>query len=156
MHVPFSLVRGSQESYGASVESDRREKVFPFLPEKKLMIAVMEDAIACYLDHVGAKSISGKNLFEDSEKWFFDENDDRLFSFVNICLTIGLDPDYLRRGLRAARKTALAGRRPAKVYAFEKPRSAAPAEGRVCAECAGRRHPHPAPMEVDHADFRPT
>lgn len=155
MHVPFSLVRGSQEAYGASLESIRHEKVFPFLPEKRLMIAVLEDAIACYLDYASAKSISGKYLFEDSEKWFFDENDDRLFSFVNICLTIGLDPSYLRRGLRAARKTARAGRSPARIYAFEKRRPPAPAEGHACAECASRRHPHPAPMEVGHADFRP-
>lgn len=154
MHVSFSLVRGSRESYGASLEAHGGEKVFPFLPEKKLMIAVLEDAITCYLNHLCSKSISGKSQFEEAEKWFFHEHDDRLFSFINICLTIGLDPGYIRRGLLAARRAALGDRPPVRIYPFEKPQ-APHAEGHVCAECAAKKRARSAAEEARHVDFRP-
>lgn len=118
------------------------------------MIAVLGDAIDCYMNHLNPKSISGKGLFDNAEKWFFNENEEWLFSFVNICQTIGLDPNYLRRGLLAAKTAALGRQPPARIYRFE-PRQRPPsAEAHVCAECAAKRRPHPLPGEVHHADFR--
>ena len=68
-------------------------------PEKKLMLAVLEDAIACYQKYVTARDGKGKLLFQETEEWIVDENGDWLFSFANVCETLGFDPNYMRRGL---------------------------------------------------------
>src|ERR1051325_3684674 len=68
-------------------------------PEKKLMLAVLEDAIACYQKYALARDGKGKLLFQETEEWIVDENGDWLFSFPNVCETLGFDPAYMRRGL---------------------------------------------------------
>src|SRR5262250_1384690 len=47
-----------------------------------------------------SKSPSKQKLFREVKAWFWDEEVDRVFSFRSICGVIGLDPVYLRRGLR--------------------------------------------------------
>jgi len=77
-------------------------------PEKKLMLAVLEDAIACYQKYVFARDGKGRALFEETEQWIMEKNGDWLFSFANVCETLGFDSDYLREGLLQwkAEKTA--------------------------------------------------
>ena len=54
-------------------------------PEKKLMLAVLEDAIACFQKHAFARDRKGKMLFQEAEYWIQDTNSDWLFSFANVC-----------------------------------------------------------------------
>ena len=68
-------------------------------PEKRLMLAVLEDAVACFRKHTAARSGSGKKLFAEAEEWFLEKDGDWSFSFESICGALGLDPEYLRRGL---------------------------------------------------------
>jgi hypothetical protein len=68
-------------------------------PEKKLMLAVLEDAIACYQKYVLARDGKAKILFQETEDWIRDENADWFFSFSNVCETLGFEPAYLRQGL---------------------------------------------------------
>jgi hypothetical protein len=68
-------------------------------PEKKLMLAVLEDAIACFQKYVFARDGKGKMLFQEAEDWVQEANSDWLFSFANVCETLGFNPDYLRQGL---------------------------------------------------------
>jgi hypothetical protein len=68
-------------------------------PEMLLMMAVLEDAIRCYVKYSGAKTRSGKRHFEETRQWFFGPDDDWLFSFENLCGIFSLDPGYIRRGL---------------------------------------------------------
>jgi hypothetical protein len=68
-------------------------------PEKKLMLAVLEDAVKCYQDNAGSAHPKGKKLFDDTEQWVFETASDWLFSFENVCALLGLNPDYLRAGL---------------------------------------------------------
>lgn len=67
--------------------------------EKKLMSAVLEDAVACFQKHYGARDKKGKELFHEVQEWLMDEKDDWVFSFRNICESLGINPEYLRRGL---------------------------------------------------------
>jgi len=66
-------------------------------PEIKLIAAVLEDAIDCYLKYHTAKSRRGKRIFSEAAQWILDRNDDWLFGFDNICEMLKLDPNYVRR-----------------------------------------------------------
>lgn len=70
-------------------------------PERRLMSAVLEDAVHVYRTHAAARSGRQHDLFAEAEAWI--ESDDRsyLFSFESVCDHLGLDAGYLRRGLRA-------------------------------------------------------
>jgi hypothetical protein len=77
--------------------------------EERLMLAVLQDAVDCFQEHVLAQYVWEKKLFQEAEDWIFDKNTDWPFSFENICETLQLNPDYVRRGLlvwkEAKRKT---------------------------------------------------
>ncbi len=68
-------------------------------PEKRLMLAIIEEAIACYQKYLCAEKRRGRTLFADAEKWIWDEDSNWIFSFENICEVLGLTPAYVRRGL---------------------------------------------------------
>jgi hypothetical protein len=85
-------------------------------PEKKLMLAVLEDAIACFQKYAFARDGKGKMLFQDAEDWVQDTNNDWLFSFANVCETLGFDPDYLRQGLAHWKAAKLESQAKAKIY----------------------------------------
>ena len=67
-------------------------------PERKLTLAILEDAINCFHDNI-FESGKRKKLFDDAEEWFLAENSQWVFSFRNICELLAIDPDYLRDGL---------------------------------------------------------
>ena len=85
-------------------------------PEKKLMLAVLEDAIACFQKYVFARDGKGRMLFQEAEDWVQEKNGDWLFSFANVCETLGFNPDYLRQGLTQWKAERLETRAKAKVY----------------------------------------
>lgn len=68
-------------------------------PEKRLMLAVLEDAVHCFQDNVLEQSDTKQKLFAEAEEWFLNEGDDSGFSFENICEALGLNPEYVRQGL---------------------------------------------------------
>ena len=53
-------------------------------PELELMLAVLEDALHCYFTNVQMRTRREK----------------KIFAFENICSLLGIDPDYIRRGLK--------------------------------------------------------
>lgn len=69
-------------------------------PEKRLMLAILQDAVACYRRNTNTRLGKRRRLFLEVEDWIRDREDDSLFSFANICETLGISPDYLTRGLR--------------------------------------------------------
>jgi len=85
-------------------------------PEKKLMLAVLEDAIACFQKYIFARDGKGKALFQEAEQWVLDENGDWFFSFANVCETLGFDPAYLRQGMMKWKADKMAEHTQAKVY----------------------------------------
>ena len=68
--------------------------------ERRLMIAVLEDAVDVYRKQAGAKDPRGEEMFREAEAWIEDPDRTWLFSFQNICDVLDIDADYLRRGLR--------------------------------------------------------
>jgi hypothetical protein len=84
-------------------------------PEKKLMLALLEDAIACYQKYLFARDSKGKALFEEAEEWVRQPGGS-VFAFDSVCELLGLNPDYLRRGMAEWKQAALTQRAAAKVY----------------------------------------
>lgn len=80
------------------LEVSRRQQ--PIEPEKHLMQAILEDAVNTYRLYLGSKSGRQRRLFIDAQRWFWARNDDWPFSFESICAVLGLDPNFLRSGLR--------------------------------------------------------
>ncbi len=72
--------------------------------EVALMRAVLEDAIGCFQ----RAAVSGKRRYQrlakEAEEWFFAKEDGYLFSFMNICSVLGLNPEYIRLGLKRWRQ----------------------------------------------------
>ena len=68
-------------------------------PEKRLMLAVLEDGVHCFKKYLFARDRKGRALFREIEEWMLDEESDWIFSFNNICESLELDPQYVRRGL---------------------------------------------------------
>lgn len=78
-------------------ENLRRKTLFE--PEKRLMLAILEDGIHCYFDNLHASGGKKKRLFEDAEAWIVASDDDWVFSFESVCDALGLNPEYVRQGL---------------------------------------------------------
>jgi hypothetical protein len=75
--------------------------------ERRLMIAVLEDAVNCFMKQVHATDPKARQLFLDAEEWIAAEDRTWFFAFDNVCETLDLDPDYVREGLfkwRAAQR----------------------------------------------------
>jgi len=67
--------------------------------EERLMLAVLESAVEDFQKYVLARNPSGKKLFQQAEEWFLEKDGEALYSFENICETLGLHPDHIRKGL---------------------------------------------------------
>jgi hypothetical protein len=72
-------------------------------PEKRLMLAVLEDAVGTFQKHVNARERTGERLFNEVADWFASDDQDWPYSFVNIGHALGLDVEYFRRGLASWR-----------------------------------------------------
>src|SRR3990172_3524994 len=68
-------------------------------PEKRLMLAILEEATYCFQDNYPAQHGRRKRLFDSAHRWFFEASGDWIFSFENICSVLGFNPGYVRKGL---------------------------------------------------------
>ena len=68
-------------------------------PEKRLMLAILEDAVNCFQENISAESGKRKILFNDVEQWIRADGSDWVFSFDHICEALGFTPAYVRQGL---------------------------------------------------------
>jgi hypothetical protein len=88
---------------------DSRRDDSAIRPLKRLMMAVLEDALRCFQNNADAMSGPRKRLFLEAEQWLCGEGGDGPFSFETICETLGIEPRFLRGGLREWRNQQLAG-----------------------------------------------
>lgn len=68
-------------------------------PQRRLRLAVLEDAIDTFLKYGLSRNPNEKILFEEARMWIDSGGREWPFSFLNICEVLGLDPSYIRRGL---------------------------------------------------------
>ncbi len=92
MFEPDALA--SQQFY-ASLQSSRVPD-----PERRLMAALLEDAVSCLSRDPRRCTRQQRRSFEGAEQWINATDEEIwIFSFTSVCETLGLDPTYLRRGL---------------------------------------------------------
>jgi hypothetical protein len=72
-------------------------------PEKRLMLAVLEEAVASYQKLSCATAPYPRREFLEAQSWIESDDVQWPFSFCNICDALGLDGGAVRRGLRAWR-----------------------------------------------------
>jgi hypothetical protein len=82
---------------------DRRNDI-AIRPIKRLMLAVLEDALCCLNKHANAHNGEFRLAYRETVQWFYSEDEKVLFSFNVICQTLGIEPKYLRSGLRRWRE----------------------------------------------------
>ena len=67
--------------------------------EKRLMIAVLKDAVECLDKYRGARSSVGQCQYQSAIEWVQDTDTDWLFSFTNMWDLFSFVPDYSRETL---------------------------------------------------------
>ncbi|MEK7649426.1 MAG: hypothetical protein AAB367_00455 [Patescibacteria group bacterium] len=67
--------------------------------ERRLMLAVLEDAIDCFQKYAHTNDRGGRQIFCEAYDWIMSPDKRWLFSFENICQIVEMDPDYIREGL---------------------------------------------------------
>lgn len=66
--------------------------------ERNLMAAILADGIEAYINHRTAPSRKRKPRLDACE-WVEQVDHSYVFSFDNVCESLGINPDYLRIGL---------------------------------------------------------
>jgi hypothetical protein len=111
-HVESSAVPAFRESAKslASLPEDVMTPEQFFMPadrtaiawtgERRLLLAVLENATASFLRYRNSQTKRGQRLFGEDEAWFMSSDQSWGCSFESICHQLNLDPDYIRRGLR--------------------------------------------------------
>ena len=79
-------------------------------PERRLAIAVLEDAVDCYQKHLLARDRKSRQLFVDADDWIASDDRSWPFAFENICDLLSINSEYLRRGLNVWKDTQLSKR----------------------------------------------
>ena len=79
-------------------------------PEKRLMLAVMEDAIATFQKSVYGATRRQRRLLKETEEWIDSPDTLWPFSFENICSALDIESTYLRTGLKHWKVTRLSRR----------------------------------------------
>jgi len=67
--------------------------------EKRLMLAVLLDAVECFTKFAPVRSNRPDRTFKEAQEWIFQDDPKWPFSFVNICDAVGMNAQCLRKGL---------------------------------------------------------
>jgi hypothetical protein len=90
-------------------------------PERRLVAALLQDAVECFQKHLRARDEKARQLFVDAEEWICSEDRSWPFSFENVCDLLQINPGYLRRGLIAWKDRQLSDHPRAKVVTLKVP-----------------------------------
>jgi hypothetical protein len=86
--LPEQFFRPGQESFAA------------WTGERRLLLAVLEEALNSFLKYQHNHTRRGRRLFHEAVEWFWSADQRWLCSFETICLHLDLDVDYIRSGLQ--------------------------------------------------------
>jgi hypothetical protein len=91
---------------------DRVSRALVDQPEIRLMLAVMDDAIAVYQRFSDSVDIRDRRLFEEASAWIHSSDTSWPYSFENICTALRFDAASVRSGLERWRIAHRASHQP--------------------------------------------
>ena len=91
-------------------------------PEARLMLAVLEEALATFRRGLNSAVPAERQSFRDVETWLRGVESDSPFAFESICWTLGMDPAYVRAGFYQIKCEAAATRKSAAVRKLRRER----------------------------------
>ena len=68
----------------------------PLQGEKRLLLAMLEDAVHCFQTYLLARKPHERRLFQEAEEWIDSRDSQWFFSFENICHYLQKDPCSIR------------------------------------------------------------
>ncbi len=71
-------------------------------PERRLMLAILEDAVLTILKYAGKPGKRARRLVRDVERWVAVHDRGWIFSFESICSVLDIDANAMRNSLRAS------------------------------------------------------
>ena len=74
--------------------------------ERRLMLAVLEDAVDSYRKYALAQDPREQACFLEAKEWFVSNDRSWLFAFENICDVLEMNAEYLRGGLERWRRAS--------------------------------------------------
>ncbi|MGH7963746.1 MAG: hypothetical protein ACRERD_18290 [Candidatus Binatia bacterium] len=72
----------------------------PLQGEKRLLLAMLEDAVHCFQTYLLARKPHERRLFQEAEEWINSKDLHWFFSFENICEILNIHPTRLRDALQ--------------------------------------------------------
>ena len=80
--------------------------------ERRLMRAVLKDALAVLFKYEATQDRRGLRLLAEAQHWLESDDADWPFSFVNVCDALGLEPSCVRERVARCRAAQRTQRRP--------------------------------------------
>lgn len=71
-------------------------------PERRLLLAILEDAASCYLH---GRPRAGVGTSREAERWIWGRGRRTVLSFQTVCETLGFDAQAFRLGLLRLKET---------------------------------------------------
>ena len=81
-------------------------------PERRLMLALLIDAIVNFRKPLADARRDKQRLLEETERWIRSDDRDWPCSFVNVCEAIGIEPEPLRRAVLCGKAAPTANATP--------------------------------------------
>jgi hypothetical protein len=78
-------------------------------PLRRLMTAMLVDAVRCFETKFNAYPSARRQEFAEVRSWIFSDADDGVFSFRAVCDALEVDPGVIRKALTRRQEPELAG-----------------------------------------------
>ena len=95
-----------------SLATEEYERVYHkrlLSPEQELAAAVLDEAVAEYQRYLVGRDKRSMKRCAEVEGWFLRDDNEWIFSYVNCCEILGIEPAYLRGGLLRWKQKKLSG-----------------------------------------------
>src|SRR5438105_4190015 len=74
--------------------------------EQRLLVAVLDDAVQCYLKNMTTRNRHHRLIFNEARYWMMSKSRQGLFAYENLCEALDVDADALRSELERRRREA--------------------------------------------------
>ncbi len=92
MSISTNRLRGSYQAFDCNNEDSIR-------PAQRIMLAVLNEAIAMYEDGLRAESVDELSQMDRVEDWFAGESTDWPVAYSDVCDSLGLEPSFVSDAL---------------------------------------------------------